>query len=96
VCVETLPFDTTQITSPLNYLAYRTSGNCGAYATGDHVDALTTGTDQTSHILLTEPLTLAIRGRGDASNLEYRSDGTANALLTPNGGRAGIGCGAAC
>jgi len=27
-------------------------------------------------------------------NLEYRTDGTANALLTPNGGRAGIGVGA--
>lgn len=38
--------------------------------------------------------TLAIRGRGDSHNLETRSDGTANALLTPNGGRAGIGVGA--
>lgn len=38
--------------------------------------------------------TLAIRGRGDDSNLEYRHDGLANAMLTPNGGRAGIGCGA--
>jgi hypothetical protein len=27
------------------------------------------------------------------SNLEYRTDGTANALLTPNGSRAGIGVG---
>jgi DNA (cytosine-5)-methyltransferase 1 len=31
--------------------AYRTSGNCGAWATGETVDALTTGTDQTSHVL---------------------------------------------
>lgn len=38
--------------------------------------------------------TLAIRGRGDSHNLETRTDGTANALLTPNGGRAGIGVGA--
>lgn len=38
--------------------------------------------------------TLAIRGRGDSQSLETRSDGTANALLTPNGGRAGIGVGA--
>jgi DNA (cytosine-5)-methyltransferase 1 len=38
-----------------------------------------------------EPWTLAIRGRGDDSNFEYRQDGTANALLTPNGGRAGMG-----
>lgn len=42
----------------------------------------------------TEPYTLAIRGRGDSHNLEYRQDGTANALLTPNGGRGGIGVGA--
>jgi DNA (cytosine-5)-methyltransferase 1 len=40
------------------------------------------------------PLTLAIRGRGDSHDLEYRDDDTANAILTPNGGRAGIGVGA--
>ena len=40
------------------------------------------------------PLTLAIRGRGDSHGLEYRQDGIANAILTPNGGRAGIGVGA--
>lgn len=40
------------------------------------------------------PLTLAIRGRGDSHDLETREDGTANAILTPNGGRAGIGVGA--
>jgi DNA (cytosine-5)-methyltransferase 1 len=40
------------------------------------------------------PMTLAIRGRGDSHDLEYRQDGTANAILTPNGGRAGIGVGA--
>jgi DNA (cytosine-5)-methyltransferase 1 len=39
-------------------------------------------------------LTLAIRGRGDSHDLEYRQDGIANAILTPNGGRAGIGVGA--
>jgi len=39
-------------------------------------------------------MTLAIRGRGDSHDLEYRQDGTANAVLTPNGGRAGIGVGA--
>ena len=41
-----------------------------------------------------EPYTLAIRGRGDEIRLETRQDGTANALLTPNGGRGGIGVGA--
>jgi DNA (cytosine-5)-methyltransferase 1 len=39
-------------------------------------------------------LTLAIRGRGGESNLEIREDESANAILTPNGGRCGIGCGA--
>jgi len=38
--------------------------------------------------------TLAIRGRGDSHDLETRRDGTANAILTPNGGRGGIGVGA--
>ena len=37
---------------------------------------------------------LAVRGRGDGHNLEYRQDGTSNAILTPNGGRAGMGVGA--
>ncbi len=40
------------------------------------------------------PYTLAIRGRDGQPDLEYRQDGTANAVLTPNGGRAGIGVGA--
>lgn len=44
--------------------------------------------------IFTEPFTLAIRGRSEGSTVEVRNDGTANALLTPNGGRAGIGVGA--
>ena len=39
-------------------------------------------------------LTLAIRGRAGGHQLETREDGTANAILTPSGGRAGIGVGA--
>jgi len=39
-------------------------------------------------------MTLAIRGRDGEPSLEVRDDGTANAVLTPNGGRAGIGVGA--
>ena len=31
--------------------AYRTSGNCGAWDTGDRTDAITTGTDPNSHVL---------------------------------------------
>lgn len=36
---------------PLVPTAYRTSGNWGAYDTGDKVDALTTGTDPNSHLI---------------------------------------------
>jgi DNA (cytosine-5)-methyltransferase 1 len=46
------------------------------------------------HLAVAQPYTLAIRGRGDSHDLEYRQDGTANAVLTPNGGRDGIGVGA--
>ncbi|KFL31465.1 DNA methyltransferase [Devosia riboflavina] len=41
-----------------------------------------------------EPIVLMERGRGDGPNLETRQDGTANAILTPNGGRGGLGVGA--
>jgi DNA (cytosine-5)-methyltransferase 1 len=37
--------------TPLVPTSYRTSSNCGAWETGDRVDALTTGTDQGSHVL---------------------------------------------
>lgn len=36
---------------------------------------------------------IAIRGREDGCNVEMRTDGVANAILTPSGGRAGIGVG---
>tara|TARA_R110000824_G_scaffold65483_1_gene170476 strand:- start:41 stop:1210 length:1170 start_codon:yes stop_codon:yes gene_type:complete len=46
-----------------DYVAYRTSPNCGAWATGDRTDALTTGTDPTSHVIAH-----TLRGEGfDAS-----------------------------
>jgi len=44
--------------------------------------------------IVTEPFTLAIRGRSEGSTVEVRNDGTANARLPPNGGRAGMGVGA--
>lgn len=50
--------------------------------------------ENSSTTVVLEPYTLAIRGRGDAHELEYRQDGVANAVLTPNGGRGGIGVGA--
>lgn len=44
--------------------------------------------------IICTPNTLAVRGRGGNASLEYRQDGIANALLTPNGDRCGIGVGA--
>lgn len=34
-------------------IAYRTSGNCGAWVTGDRTDALTTATDPNAHVIAT-------------------------------------------
>lgn len=62
----------------------RAGGHVGSHANGGVMPA----------VAISEPFTLAIRGRGDSHALEYRQDGTANALLTPNGERGGIGVGA--
>jgi DNA (cytosine-5)-methyltransferase 1 len=45
-------------------------------------------------IAASQPIVLMERGRNGSPNLEYRQDGTANAILTPNGGRGGLGVGA--
>lgn len=45
-------------------------------------------------VAVVHPYTLASRGRGGGHDLEFRQDGTANAILTANGGRAGMGVGA--
>ncbi len=74
-----LVFDTTQVTSPANYSSPKPGDPCHPLAPGAHPPAIAT---------------LAIRGRGGESVLELRHDGLANAVLTPNGGRCGIGCGA--
>lgn len=64
---------------------------------GESYDASEDGTGRGTPIVpVAHPYTLAIRGRGESHDLEYRQDGTANALLTPNGGRSGIGVGAVC
>jgi DNA (cytosine-5)-methyltransferase 1 len=60
----------------------------------DGFDASEDGTGRGTPIVAVEPYTLAIRGRGESHDLEYRQDGIANAVLTPNGGRGGIGVGA--
>lgn len=64
----------------------------GGYEECDTARPLTTSADRTRAAPVVT--TLAIRGRGDSHDLETRTDGTANALLTPNGGRGGIGVGA--
>jgi DNA (cytosine-5)-methyltransferase 1 len=71
-------------------ITLNTNGNIGVAHSlrADGFDASEDGTGRGT------PLTLAIRGRGDSHDLECRQDGTANAILTPNGGRAGIGVGA--
>ena len=50
--------------------------------------------DAETETLLAQPIVLMERGRGSGPNLETRQDGTANAILTPNGGRGGLGVGA--
>lgn len=73
--------------------------DCLIASTGDTAHCLNAGgmgrQDYETETLITQPVyTLAIRGRGDSHELEYRTDVTANAILTPNGGRGGIGVGA--
>jgi DNA (cytosine-5)-methyltransferase 1 len=52
------------------------------------------GAKESTLVAIPEPYTLAIRGRADGSTLEVRTDGLANAVVTPNGGRGGINVGA--
>ncbi|WP_250489941.1 DNA cytosine methyltransferase [Caballeronia sp. INML2] len=61
---------------------------------GEGFDASEDGTGRGTPLVPCQPYTLAIRGRDDGHQLEYLQDGTANAILTPNGGRGGIGVGA--
>jgi len=58
------------------------------------IDVATACTTSSRIDFETETLTLAIRGRGGSQDLEFRDDGIANAVLTPDGGRGGIGVGA--
>jgi DNA (cytosine-5)-methyltransferase 1 len=74
-------------------LRHEALGEGTGFGIGEPGDPSYTLTKGHSHAVA-QPYTLAIRGRGDCHNLEYRQDGTANALLTPNGGRGGIGVGA--
>lgn len=58
-----------------------------------HADSHANGGGQVA-IAQEEPIVLMERGREGGSNLETRQDGTSNAILTPNGGRGGLGVGA--
>lgn len=60
-------------------IVYRTSGNCGAWETGDRVDALTTGTDPNSHVVAFD-----LRGREDGSQFEGPHE-TANIRASSGG-----------
>lgn len=59
---------------------------------GEGFDASEDGTGRGTPIV--PVYTLAERGRNGQQSLECRNDGTANAILTPNGGRGGMGVGA--
>ncbi len=52
------------------------------------------GQGDTAGVVPLEPQSLAVRGRNGTPQAELGDDGKANALLTPNGGRAGVGAGA--
>lgn len=68
-----------------NLVAHTLKGEC--------FDASEDGTGRGTP-LVPVPMTLAIRGRDGQPDIEWRQDGTSNAILTPNGGRAGVGVGA--
>jgi DNA (cytosine-5)-methyltransferase 1 len=67
-------------------------------STGDVAHCLNAGgmgrIDYESETMVVEPYTLAIRGREGGATLEARQDGVSNAILTPTGGRSGVGVGA--
>lgn len=69
--------------------AHQAGGKQTTLGYSDDGTVQTLGANQTPAVM-----TLAIRGRDGGHDLETRSDGTANAVLTPSGGRAGIGVGA--
>lgn len=103
-------FDTTQITSKANRSNPQPGDPCHPITSEGHPPAIAfraagqdgfTPSDVAAYTIearaeVQAVMTLAIRGRGDSHQIETREDGTANAILTPNGGRAGIGVGANC
>ena len=61
---------------------------------GEGHDATDDGSGKGIPIIPVQPFTLAVRGREDARDIEFRQDGTANALQAGGGGRDGMGVGA--
>jgi site-specific DNA-cytosine methylase len=55
--------------------AYRTSGNCGAWDTGDRIDALNTGTDPSSHLIAFDSKDLTMGTADTASCLGTNGEG---------------------
>lgn len=72
-------------------IAFNASEDC--QVTFDRSGPLGASSPQAQAIAI-EPYVIMERGREGGSSLEYRQDGTANAILTPNGGRGGMGVGA--
>lgn len=72
--------------------------SCNRGLIPDVASTLTTSNQRidadTETFVVDQPYTLAIRGRAGENRLEFRQDGASNAVLTPSGGRCGIGVGA--
>lgn len=72
--------------------AHQAGGKQTTLGFSDDGACQTIGSHQTPAVA--QPIVLMERGRNGESNLETRSDGTSNAILTPNGGLGGMGVGA--
>ena len=88
-----VPIDMRQASRGDKLTNYRAHGSGGApgHGVGEDGDPAYTVSERGQAVM-----TLAIRRRGDSHDLEYREDGIANAVPTPNGGRAGIGAPLVC
>ena len=108
VPVQAFTFNTTQLTSPQNGQDLGPHKPCHALSAKDHPPAIAIqeravsenpdagpgGKSGEGYPAVMQPFTITERGRNGEQSLESRSDGTSNAILTPNGGRGGMGVGA--
>lgn len=95
VC-EPVPIDMRQASRGAKMTNHRRDGSSGgAPGTGIGCSGDPSPTLAGSHTpAVCEPYTIEVRGRDGECNLEYRDDGTANALRGASGGRGGTGVGA--